>query len=322
MKYRTLGKTGYKVSEIGFGAWQIGGAHWGSVDDNESIRALNLAIDRGVNFIDTAQGYGNGKSERVIAEVLKNRTERVYVATKVLPLTGHPNPYHGWQDSFPEKYLRENIHERLKMLSTDRIDILLLHSWSRAWNEDPKPLEILQDLKKEGLVENIGISVPPNDQNSVIELIKNERLDVVEFIYNIFNQEAAAELLPASKKHDVGTIIRVPLEEGALTGKYTEDTTFPEGDFRHIYFGGDRMERIVKRAKKIKQDLVDTGLSMVHASLLYILAQDAVGTVIPGMRNEKYVTDNTSVSGMEPLANDTIQRLKVRNWARTTWVNE
>jgi len=322
MKYRTLGKTGYEVSEIGFGAWQIGGAHWGSVDDNESIRALNLAIDRGVNFIDTAQGYGNGKSERIIAEVLKDRKERVYVVTKILPLTGHPNPYHAWQESFPEKYLRENIHRRLKMLSTDRVDILLLHSWSRAWNDDPKPLEILQDLKREGLAENIGISVPPNDQNSVVELIKNDRLDVVEFIYNIFNQEAAAELLPASKKHNVGTIIRVPLEEGALTGKYTRDTTFPKEDFRHIYFGGDRMERIVKRAEKLKEDLTDTGLSMVHASLLYILARDAVGTVIPGMRNEKYVTDNTSVSGMKPLANDTIQRLKEHNWVRTTWVNE
>ena len=327
MKYRMLGKTGYKVSEIGYGAWQLGG-QWGERKDSESIAALNLAIDKGVNFIDTAGNYGFGKSERIISDVLKNRKEKVYVCTKIQPqrhgdeIFHHPTPYDRHEEYFSEKYLRENLSERMKMLNVDKIDIILLHSWTRAWNDDPRPIEILHKLKKEGLVGNIGISAPPHDQNSVVQLVKQGMLDVVEVVFNIFNQEAAAEIIPASDKNNTGLIIRIPFEEGALTGKYNQDTKFEKGYFGYVYFGGDRLERTLNRVDRLKEDLGEIDLSMPEVALQFILNQKTIGTVIPGMSSAKHVEANTGVSDLEPLSEEMIERLKKHMWIRTNWIFE
>jgi aryl-alcohol dehydrogenase-like predicted oxidoreductase len=156
MRYRTFGRTGWKVSEIGFGAWAIGGG-WGPQEESESVAALNRALDLGCNFIDTAQGYGNGRSERIIAQVLKSRgsgaRDKVYVATKIPPVSPGawpPSPFDVAEERFPESYLRERLERSLRDLQTDCIDILQLHTWTRAWNRDPKPLEILRKFKTEG----------------------------------------------------------------------------------------------------------------------------------------------------------------------------
>jgi len=325
MKYRSLGKTGYKVSEIGYGAWQLGG-QWGTQKDEDSVKALNLAIDKGVNFIDTAAGYGKGKSEKIIAEVLKGRSERVYVCTKTQPKKNegeiffHPGPYDNPEDRYPEKYLRKSIEERLNNLNVDKIDILLLHSWTRAWNSDPKPLKILQKLKEEGLIENIGISTPPADQNSVIQPIKDGLLDVVELIFNIFNQEAAAELLPLAMENNTGVIVRIPFEEGALTGKYSKDTKFEKGDFRNIYFWGDRLQRTLERVERLIEDTAKTDLSLAQIALLFILDQKAVSTVIPGMRSKFHVEANTGVSDLKPLSKEIIKKLRNHMWGRSNWI--
>ena len=219
------------------------------------IRALHRALDLGCNFIDTAQGYGNGHSEQIIGRVLKERKgERIYVATKIPPQPGNwpPSPYDKIADRFPETYLREQIEISLRHLQTDCLDLLQLHTWTRAWNRNPSALEILRVLQKEGKLRGIGISTPEQDQNSLVELMRGGWLDAVQVIYNIFEQEPAAEFLPVAIEHRVGVIVRVAFDEGSLTGKFTAQTKFSEGEFRNNYFAGDRLARTVKRVEKIK----------------------------------------------------------------------
>lgn len=320
MKYRKFGKTGFEVSEVGFGAWAIGGS-WGKQDDRDSLEALETAIEKGVNFIDTAAGYGDGKSERIIGEFLKNRKEQVYVCTKTPPVPGKwpPTPYCDINERYPEKYLRENVEQRMKNLQVESLDVLLLHTWTRAWNVQPKALEILHRMKGEGLVRNVGISTPEHDQNCVIELMRNGLLDVVQVIYNIFEQEPAAQLLPVAKELDVGIIVRVAFDEGVLTGKYKGNEVFEEGDFRRNYFAGDRLERAVKRVNILKKEFNDLNLSMAELALKFALSPPAVSTVIPGIRNKDQALKNTKVTDLPDLDKDTISRLREHMWNRGFW---
>jgi aryl-alcohol dehydrogenase-like predicted oxidoreductase len=197
MKYRKLGNTGFDVSETGFGAWALGEAWWGTQSDKDSMAALERAVELGVNHIDTAAAYGGGKSERIIRDFLKNRKDRVYVATKTAPENHvwRPSPWTRWEEGFSEAYLRSDVEARLKNLGTDCLDILLLHTWTRAWNRDPGPLLALQKLKKEGKIRAVGISTPEHDQDSVNDPMKAGLVDVVQVIFNLFDQDAAAELL-------------------------------------------------------------------------------------------------------------------------------
>jgi aryl-alcohol dehydrogenase-like predicted oxidoreductase len=322
MKYRTLGRTGVLVSEIGFGAWAIGGS-WGSQKDEESLAALRRALDMGVNFIDTAAGYGEGRSERLIAKVLKERGERgkVTVATKTPPQPGQwpPTPYCKAEERFSEKYLRQNVEERLRNLGTDCIDILQLHTWTRAWNRDPKPLEYLRKLRKEGKIRFIGISTPEHDQNALVELMRGGWLDTVQVIYNIFEQEPAAEFLPAAAENDVGVIVRVPFDESALTGKLTESTKFEEGDFRNRYFSGDRLKRVVGEVRKIEADIAGSGYTLPQAALKFVLAHHAVGVAIPGMRAVAQVDANVPVSDLPDMGEGLLLALRKHNWRRGFW---
>ncbi len=322
MKKRTLGRTNIEVSEIGFGAWAIGGS-WGTQKEEDSLAALHRALDLGVNFIDTAAGYGDGRSERIIGKVLKERgeRERVIVSTKTPPAPGPwpPSPYCRWEDRYSEKYLRENVEERLKNLGTERLDVLLLHSWTRAWNRDPLPLEILKTLQKEGKIRYFGISTPEHDQNALVALMKDGRLDVVEVIYNIFEQEPAAELLPAAAAGNVGVIARMPFDESALTGKLTERTRFEEGDFRNNYFMGDRLSRTVREVKKVQNDLSGSGYTLPQAALKFALAHPAVSTSIPGMRNVDQVEANLAVSEMPEMSEALLKTLYKHNWRRAFW---
>jgi aryl-alcohol dehydrogenase-like predicted oxidoreductase len=320
MKYRKLGRSGLDVSEIGFGAWAIGGG-WGPQNEKDSIEALHKSIDLGLNFIDTAAGYGNGKSERIIAEVLKTRKEKVWVATKTPPLPGKwpPSPYCDVDERYPEKYLRENVEERLRNLQTDTIDLLQLHTWTRAWNRNPRPFEILRKLQAEGKIRAIGVSTPEQDQNSVIDLMRGGWIDTVQVIYNIFEQEPAAELLPVAQETNVGIIARVVFDEGALTGKYTAETKFPDDDFRKNYFAGDRLGRAVQRAEKIKADIADTGLSMPQVALKFALMHPAVSSVIPGIRNVAQAEANIGASDLPDLSEATMLKLREHNWQRGFW---
>ncbi len=321
MLYRKLGRTGLNISEIAFGPWAIGESWWGTQKEKDSIDALHKALDMGVNFIDTAQGYGEGKSERIVARVLKERKEKVYVATKTPPAPGPwpPSPYCDMDDRYSETYIRKNIEERLRNLDTDCIDVLQFHTWTRAWNKSPRPLDTLKKLQHEGKIRFIGISTPEQDQNSVIDLMRRGYLDTVQVIYNIFDQEPAAELLPVALENNVGIIVRVVFDEGVLTGKYNKDSVFPEGDFRRNYFAGDRLERAVNRVEKIKQDIDGSGFTLPQAAIKFALAHPAVGTVITGIRNTAQAEANAAVSGLPGLQEKIMLKLRAHNWLKGVW---
>mgnify|MGYP002789588381 FL=1 len=325
MNYRTFGKHGFDISEIGFGAWAIGGS-WGDQADTDSLAALNRALDLGVTFIDTAAGYGNGRSETLIGRVLRERAaagrkETVFVATKTPPATGiwPPSPYCRAEERYSEAYLRANVAERLAHLGTSKLDLLQLHTWTRAWNRNPTPFKLLRQLQREGLIGLIGVSTPEHDQNSVIDLMRGGWIDSVQVIYNLFDQEPAAELLDVAKEHGVGVIVRVAFDEGSLTGKFTAATTFPEGDFRRGYFAGDRLERTVKRVEAIREDLVRTRLTLAQAALKFVLAHPAVSTVIPGIRNVAQAEANCGISDLPDLPPDVLENLRRHNWRRGIW---
>ena len=316
MKYRTFGRLGWQVSEIGFGAWAIGGTAWGKQDDQESVRALHKALDLGCNFIDTAQGYGDGHSEKIIGQVLKERKDgRIYVATKIPPQSGAwpPTPYDEIKDRFSENYLRERIESSLRNLQTDCIDLLQLHTWTRAWNRNPAALEVLRQLKKGGKLRGIGICT------SLVDLMRGGWLDAVQVIYNIFEQEPVAEFLPVALEQKVGVIVRVAFDEGALTGKFTAQTKFSSGEFRNHYFAGDRLARTVKRVEKIKTVVGSTQPDMATAALKFALKPSAVSTVIPGIRNEWQAEMNCAVSDWPAMSDELEIKLRAHAWSRSNW---
>jgi aryl-alcohol dehydrogenase-like predicted oxidoreductase len=325
MKYRPFGKHPFNCSEIGFGAWAIGGA-WGEQRDEDSVAALNRALDLGCNFIDTAAGYGNGRSERVIGEVIRARAasgkkEHVFVATKTPPTAGYwpPSPYCKVEDRYAEKYVRENIKTRLASLGVSRLDLLQLHTWTRAWNRNPAPFKLLRQLQSEGVVGLVGVSTPEHDQNCVIDLMRGGWIDSVQVIYNLFEQEPAAELLDVARECGVAVIVRVAFDEGALTGKFTKSTTFPPDDFRARYFEGDRLPRTITRVAEIENDLRGTGYTLAEAALKFVLAHPAVTTVIPGIRNLRQADLNCAVSEKPEMPASLLNRLHRHNWRRGIW---
>jgi aryl-alcohol dehydrogenase-like predicted oxidoreductase len=323
MNYRTFGRLGWQVSEIGFGAWALGASGWGPQDDNDSVKALHQALDLGCNFIDTAQGYGNGHSEKIIGRVLKERGgDRVYVATKIplkSPGAWPPTPYDRIEDRYPADFLRQQVESSLRNLQTDCLDLLQLHTWTRAWNRNPVALEVLQALKKEGKLRGIGISTPEPDQNAFVELMRQGWLDAVQVIYNIFEQEPAAELLPVALEHQVGVIVRVAFDEGSLTGKFKEETVFAQDDFRRNYFAGDRLVRTVQRVEKIKVVVGAQEPDLPTAALKFALKPAAVSTVIPGMRNERQAAMNCAVGTQPPLSDELEKALRGHSWHRGHW---
>ena len=325
MKYRPFGQHSFNCSEIGFGAWAIGGS-WGAQADTDSLAALHRALDLGVNFIDTAAGYGDGRSERLIGQVLRERKtagkrENVFVATKTPPADGiwPPSPYCRAEERYSEKYLRENVATRLAGLGTSKLDLLQLHTWTRAWNRNPTPFKILRQLRREGLLGLIGVSTPEFDQNSVIDLMRGGWVDSVQVIYNLFDQEPAAELLGVAREHGVGIIVRVAFDEGALTGKFTVDTQFAADDFRAKYFEGDRLGRAVARAEAVRADLAGSGYTLAQAALKFVLAHPAVSTVIPGMRTLAQAEANCGVSDLPAMPATLVEKLHRHNWRRGVW---
>jgi aryl-alcohol dehydrogenase-like predicted oxidoreductase len=254
---------------------------------------------------------------------MERKGERIYVATKIPPAPGSwpPSPYDRLEDRFPEAYLRQQIEVSLRNLQTDCLDLLQLHTWTRAWNRQPVVLELMRTLKKEGKLQGIGISTPEPDQNSLVDLMRNGWLDAVQVIYNIFEQEPAAEFLPVAREHEVGVIVRVAFDEGSLTGKFTEQTTFAEGEFRRNYFAGDRLARTVRRVEKIKEAIGTSEPDVATAALKFALKPAAVSTVIPGMRNERQAELNCAVGSQPPMSDELELKLRKHAWLRAMWYN-
>lgn len=318
MKYRKLGRTNFEVSEIGYGAWGIGGSMWLGGSDPESLDALRRAIDLGLNFIDTALAYGDGHSERLVGEVVRGATKKIYVATKVPPknLLWPARPGIGIQDVFPYPYIIACTEQSLQNLGLETIDLQQLHVWNPEWIGADEWRRAFEDLKRSGKVQAVGLSINDHQPDSALEAIETGLIDTVQVIYNIFDQTPENQLFPLTQKRNIGLLARVPLDEGGLTGKISESTTFDTHDFRARYFKGDRKRQVVERVSALQQDLGLADGALPEVALRFCLSHPAVSTVIPGMRSSRNAEANCSVPEKGPLPAEILQKLKRHRWDR------
>jgi aryl-alcohol dehydrogenase-like predicted oxidoreductase len=318
MRYRKLGRTGIEVSEIGYGAWGIGGAQWGGADDDESLEALHRAIDLGLNFIDTALAYGEGRSERLVGQVVREREETVHVATKVPPRNRiwPAEADAELDDVFPPGYVSECAEQSLRNLGMETVDLLQLHVWNDDWADSEELLGEVDRLRSDGKIRHFGISINDHQPSNGLRLVRSGAVDTVQVIYNVFDQSPEDDLLPACREHDVGVIARVPLDEGGLTGRIGANTEFEGDDFRASYFRGDRKREVHERVTAIASDLGIGDDRLAEAALRFILSEPAVSTVIPGMRSIRNVQRNIAASDAGPLSPDERERLRAHRWVR------
>jgi aryl-alcohol dehydrogenase-like predicted oxidoreductase len=315
MQYRKLGKTNLQVSDIGFGAWGIGGKQWLGGRDDESLAALRRAIELGVNLIDTALAYGEGHSEQLVGQVVRQSgADKVYIATKVPPKNRIWPAKGSLDEVFPYDYIVQCADESLRNLKLDTIDLLQLHVWSAGWTPRDEWRRAFEDLRRSGKIRFAGVSATEHDPDSVLGICETGLIDAVQVIYNIFDQTPERALLPLAQKLDIGILARVPLDEGSLSGHFTEDIRFPEGDFRDWYFRGSRRREVVQRLEPLQRDL--GAASLPDTALRFCLSHPAVSTVIPGMRSRKHVESNTALSDQGPLPPDTLAILKRHAWDR------
>jgi aryl-alcohol dehydrogenase-like predicted oxidoreductase len=318
MKYRKLGRTKFEVSEMGYGAWGIGGHQWLGADDRESLAALRRAIELGLNFIDTALAYGDGHSEQLVAQVVRDAGRRIYVATKVPPKNylWPAQPGIGIEQVFPYKHIVSSTEQSLKNLRLETIDLQQLHVWNPEWIARDEWRRAFEELKRSGKVRAVGISINDYQPDSALEIIRTGLIDSVQVIYNIFDQSPARNLFPLAIEHDIGVIARVPLDEGSLTGKIDESTVFPAGDFRNEYFKGDRKKQVREHVESIERDLGSPQGGLAEIALRFCLSHPAVSTVIPGMRSLRNAEANCAVPDKGPLPPETLAILKGHAWDR------
>ena len=316
MRYRKLGKTNFEVSEIGYGAWGIGGKQWLGGADDESLSALRRAIELGVNLIDTALAYGDGHSEKLVGQVIRDSPGKIFVATKVPPKdriwparAGTPI-----SEVFPYDYIMRSAEESLRNLGLETIDLLQLHVWHPEFLERDDWRRAFDDLKRSGKVRAAGISVTEHEPDTVLDAVRTGLIDAVQVIYNIFDQAPEQNLFPLCIEHNVGVLARVPLDEGGLSGNLTGNTTFPEGDFRAWYFRGDRKKQVVEHVDALRQDL--DGASLPDVALRFCLSHPAVSSVIPGMRTRKHVEANSALSDRGALPEELMATLRRHVWDR------
>jgi aryl-alcohol dehydrogenase-like predicted oxidoreductase len=315
---RKLGRTGIEVSEIGYGAWGIGKTMWLGADDDESLRALNRAVDLGVNLIDTALGYGNGHSEQLVGRVARERSEEIVVATKIPPKNGIWPAPDGIdpEEAFPADHVRVCTERSLSNLGLDTIDVQQFHVWSDEWVGRGSWLEAIEQLKSEGKIRAFGVSINDHQPANALKLIESGAVDSVQVIYNVFDQSPEDELLDACAAAGVGVLARVPFDEGALTGTIGPDTEFPEGDFRNRYFAGDRKAQVAERVQAILDDLEISREELPEVALRYVLSHPAVSAAIPGMRSVRNVERNCAVGDGRGLPAEQVAALKRHRWVR------
>jgi aryl-alcohol dehydrogenase-like predicted oxidoreductase len=325
MRYRTMGRLGWPVSEVGYGMWGIGGGPGGFTgwDYDLAPGCLDLAIELGCTFFDTAWVYGRGVSEQMLGSLLRRHADRrLYVATKVPPMNREwpPRPGDRLADVFPAAHVREYVGKSLENLGVDRVDLLQFHVWEDRWAEEESWQEVVSDLKAEGLIEAFGLSVNRWEPANGLKAVDTGLVDVVQVIYNIFDQAPEDELFARAEKDGIGIIARVPFDEGGLTGTLTRETRFPEEDWRAIYFGSENLVPTVERAEAL-QPLVPQGSTLPELALRFILEHPAVSTVIPGMRRSAHVHANLGVSDGVRLDPELVDALRAHRWDRvpTEW---
>lgn len=321
MNCRRFGGSGWAVSEIGYGMWGMG--EWKGSDDEESLNSLQLAVDLGCNFFDTAWAYGEGHSERLLGSLLRNNPDKeLRAATKIPPKNFQWPSQRGYtvDDCFPPDHIEEYVHRSLANLQVETIDLIQLHTWEDGWLDDDRWLRKLKDLRDQGLIELVGISLNRWEPWNGVRAVRSGRIDAVQVIYNIFDQAPEDELLPACAEMEVAVIARVPFDEGTLTGNLTLESTWPEGDWRNSYFVPENLRASVERAEALKQVLPD-GMTMAEMALRFILGEERVSTVIPGMRRGTHVRENMQASDKGPLAPRLQAELEEHRWDRepTEW---
>jgi aryl-alcohol dehydrogenase-like predicted oxidoreductase len=316
MRNRRFGRLGWQVSEIGYGMWGMGG--WTGSEDAESLASLDRAVELGCTFFDTAHAYGDGHSEKLLGATLrKHRDRKLYVATKVPPKNRRwpgraETPI---EEVFPHDYIIEMTRQSRTNLGVDRIDLQQLHVWSDAWVADTGWQRAVAELKNEGVIEGFGISVNRWEPANVLQALGTGLVDVVQVVYNIFDQAPEDTLFPACEQLDVAVIARVPFDEGSLTGTLTADSRWPEGDWRNLYFSPPHLQATLPRVEGVQKQ-VPPGSTLPDLALRFILHHEAVSTTIPGMRKRRNVEANVAASGAAPLSPELVRELRRHRWDR------
>lgn len=316
MKYRTFGRTGFEVSEIAHGLWGMGG--WSGSDDRQSLDSLQLAVDLGCNFFDTAWAYGSGRSDGLLGEIMsRNPDKRLYAASKIPPRNGKwpASPKDKYRDVFPAAHVFKYANLIREKLRVEAIDLLQFHVWDDSWSGEPEFRETVEKLNRDGLIRFFGLSLNRWEPENGIKAIRTGLVDAVQVIYNIFDQSPEDALFPVCRELNIGVIARVPLDEGSLGGQLTAQTKFPKSDWRSHYFGPENLKNTVPRVEKIKP-LIPPGMSLPEMALRFILSNPVVSTTIIGMRKPDHVRQNIAVSDAGGLDPALLTKLRSHRWDR------
>jgi aryl-alcohol dehydrogenase-like predicted oxidoreductase len=321
MKYRKLGRTNWEVSEIGYGMWGMGG--WTGSDDEESMQSMQLAVDLGCNFFDTAWGYGAGKSEGLLGQLVRaNPDKKLYTATKIPPknFKWPSRREHTLEDCFPPDHIQRFVDSSLKNAGLGSFDLMQFHTWEDLWLEDDRWVHKMMNLKSQGIIHAIGISINRWEPWNGVKAVKSGIVDTIQVIYNIFDQNPKDELFPACRKHNVGVIARVPFDEGTLTGMLTKESKWSKGDWRNTYFVPENLNSSVDHAEALRP-LIPEGMTMPDMALRFILGESTVSTIIPGMRKLNHVKSNVATSDAGLLDASLMSALEKHRWDRepTEW---
>jgi aryl-alcohol dehydrogenase-like predicted oxidoreductase len=317
MNYRRFGRTNWKVSEIGYGMWGMGG--WTGSDDDESLAALQRAVDLGCNFFDTAWAYGEGHSEKLLGQIVRaNSAKKIYTATKIPPKNLKWPSRRGstLEDAFPPEHIEQYVHSSLKNAGLESFDLVQFHVWEDAWVDDDRWAKTMDELRSAGLVKAVGISINRWEPWNGVRTVKSGLIDSVQVIYNIFDQNPEDDLFPACVEMDTAVIARVPFDEGSLTGTLTNESKWPEGDWRNIYFVPENLIPTVERADALKPIAARAEINMPEMALRFILGNPVVSTIIPGMRKLSHVDSNIATSDAGRLSDDLLAELTEHRWDR------
>jgi aryl-alcohol dehydrogenase-like predicted oxidoreductase len=317
MNYRRFGRTAWKVSEIGYGMWGMAG--WTGSDDAESLGSLQLSVDLGCNFFDTAWAYGDGHSEQLLGKTLRaNSGKTLYVATKVPPKNRKwpARREYSLDDCYPPDYIFEYVDKSLANIGVDTIDLIQFHSWEDSWLNDERIIHAVEKLRSSGKGRAIGISQNRWEPANGIRAVRAGLVDAVQIIYNIFDQNPEDELFPACREQDVAVIARCPFDEGGLTGTLSVESKWPKGDWRNGYFNPQNLKATIERAARLKPFILP-GSTMSEMALGFILSNSDVSTIIPGMRKRRHVEANLGASDRGPLPARLHTELLQHRWERT-----
>ncbi len=320
MRYRTFGRLGWRVSEIGYGAWQLGGNMWGDVPEARAAEALRAALEAGIDFFDTALAYGNGRSEQLVGRVLREEGAlgKVRVATKVPPRDNRwpASAAVPLREVFPREWIRRCAETSLRNLDIGAVDLLQLHTWTDAWADDAEWFDELARLKDEGKIRAFGVSISEYDPGTAVKVARSGKVDSLQVVYNALEQAPDDELFPAAQAASVAVIVRVPLDEGTLTGRLSLESRFPPDDIRSRFFAPEKLPEFVRRAEAVRPILEGGGESMATGALRFCLSHPAVSTVIVGSTSAAHVRANAAVSALGPLPPETLAALRPHAWDR------